>query len=221
MIIYLDIETIPAQDPAVRNELRAAVTPPATYKKAESIAEWLAENREKEAEAAWLRTSFDGGFGHICCIGWAVDDGEPASIFGTHEDEAGMLSDFFGVLKRAYSGTSGMKPVIVGHNVVSFDLPFIWKRAIVHGIKPPFWLPRDPKPWGDTAADTMTMWSGAKDRISLDKLCRVLGLPGKGDGPTGADVWPMVQEGRIKEVAAYCREDVQRTRAIYKRLTFA
>ena len=60
-----------------------------------------------------------------------------------------------------------------------------------------------------------------KDRISMDRLCKILGIPGKGDGPTGADVWPMVQAGRIDEVGEYCRQDVSRTREIHKRLTFA
>jgi predicted PolB exonuclease-like 3'-5' exonuclease len=55
---------------------------------------------------------------------------------------------------------------------------------------------------------------------SMDRLCRLLGIPGKGD-ISGADVWPMVQSGRIQEVAKYCRDDVERTRAMHKRMTFA
>lgn len=55
----------------------------------------------------------------------------------------------------------------------------------------------------------------------MDRLCRVLGIPGKGDGPSGADVWPMVQAGKLDEVTAYCRADVERTRSLYQRLTFA
>jgi predicted PolB exonuclease-like 3'-5' exonuclease len=91
---------------------------------------------------------------------------------------------------------------------------------MVHGVQPPLWFPRDPKPWGEATFDCMTAWSGVKDRVSMDRLCKILGIPGK-DGMSGADVWPAVQAGKLDEVAKYCRADVERTRAIYKRLTFS
>ena len=50
MNIYLDIETIPSQDPALLAKFRGEVTAPATYKKPESIAEWLAENADRVAQ---------------------------------------------------------------------------------------------------------------------------------------------------------------------------
>lgn len=221
--ITIDIESVPCQWPGILDEYRAAVQAPATNKKPESIAAWLEEHREAEAEAAWLKTSFDGGMGQICVIGWAIDD-EPAEALQvadlTPDAEAELLRYWFDQLRQAYSGTHHQRPIIIGHNHVSFDLPFIWQRAIVHGIKPPMWLPRDPKPWSESVFDTMTQWAGVKSRISMDRLCRVLGIPGK-DGMTGADVWPAVKAGRIDEVAAYCKKDVERTRAIHKRLTFS
>ena len=223
MNIFFDIETVPSQDPAVRKELADAVTAPAQYKKPESIAEWLRENRDAEAEAAWLKTSFDGGLGQIVCIGWALGDGPAMSYFVSdlsRQSEQQVIEDFFCVLTDAYSGHHGTKPVLIGHNSNAFDIPFLWKRAMVLGIKPPHWFPRDPKPWGDSTFDTMTAWAGPKDRISMDKLCRILGIPGKGD-ISGADVWPMVRDGRIADVAAYCEQDVERTRAMWRRMTFA
>ena len=54
----------------------------------------------------------------------------------------------------------------------------------------------------------------------MDRLCKILGIPGKGD-MDGSRVWPMVQSGKIAAVADYCRGDVDRTRAIHKRMTFA
>jgi hypothetical protein len=220
--IYFDIESIPAQASWVREEIAASITAPGQYKKPDSIAEWLKENRDSATEAQWLETSFDGGLGQIVVIGWAIDD-EPAQSMRVKDlslvAEADLLCDWFAAL-RSMHATSGMRPVLVGHNHCSFDIPFIWKRAVVHGIKPPLWFPRDPKPWSDTVADTMTLWSGAKGRVSMERLCRILGIEGKG-GMSGADVWPMVKEGRIDEVAAYCKADVERTRRIYQRLMFA
>ena len=215
---FFDIETIPCQAPDALDEFRAAVTAPGQYKKADSIAEWLRENREAEAEKAWLNTSFDGGMGQICCIGFAVDDGDPHTYFVedlSRDAERQMLEHFFCAVEDAAAGTK-----FVGHNIIGFDLPFIWKRAMVLNVKPPWRFPRNPKPWGDAVADTMLLWDASQRAGgSMDRLCRLLGIPGKGD-MDGSKVWPMVRDGRIAEVATYCGGDVWRTREMYSRMTF-
>lgn len=215
--LFFDIETIPAQDPAVLDELRAAVQAPGQYKKPESIAEWMRENRESEAQAAWLKTSFDGGVGQCVCIGWAIND-EPAQSIAveslTADDERAMLASFFDAVR------SVGRCQFIGHNILGFDLPFLWKRACVLNVKPPR-LPRNARPWDDIVQDTMLLWdSQQRAGGSMDRLCRLLGIPGKG-GISGADVWPMVRDGRMPEVSAYCRGDVERTRALYRRMTFS
>lgn len=109
-------------------------------------------------------------------------------------------------------------PIVVAHSA-DFDLRMIWQRAKILGVTPPIWWPitfnryRD-----DEVQDTMVMWSGHQDRISLDDLCVALGIPGKGDGLDGSQVWNAVQQGRIWDVFAYCGEDVERCRAVHKRL---
>lgn len=220
--IVFDIETIPAQAPWVREELKAAVKAPGQFKKQDSIDQWLAENRDKEADEAWLKTSFDGGLGQIVCIGFAINDDAPISYTApdlTLAAERKIIEDFFCVLTDAYDGGHGLKPLLIGHNHVAFDIPFVWKRAIVHGIKPPPWFPRNPKPWADSVFDTSSQWAGDRDRISMDRLCKILGIPGK-DGMSGADVWPAIQRGEFDKVAIYCRDDVTRTRAMWQRMTF-
>jgi len=216
---YFDIETIPDQRPEALVEFAAAVKAPATHKKPETIAAWLEENRAVEAEAAWLKTSFDGGAGHVVCIAWAVDDGMPSCVhvggIPTADAERDLLRAFFGRVVEAGHCT------FVGHNVIGFDLPFLWKRAMVLGVKPPTLFPRNPKPWSELVQDTMLLWDATERKgASMDRICRLLGIPGK-EGMSGADVWPAVQEGRIDDVAAYCRGDVERTRAMFKRMTFA
>lgn len=221
--IIIDIETVPSQLDWVREELSAGIRPPATLKKEESIAAWERDERPKAVEEAWLKTSFDGAFGQVFAIGYAIDS-EPAKVLHapnlSRASEINVLYDFFVAMRHVSSGASGRPPVIVGHNVVSFDLGFLWKRAVVLGVQPPIWWPMDPKPWSEQVYDTMTKFAGVGNRISLDRLCRVLGINGKGDGPTGADVWPMVQAGKFQEVADYCRADVYRTRDVYRRMTF-
>lgn len=215
---YLDIETVPAQDPAIRAECRAAVTAPAKYSKPESIAEWLAANRDSEGDAAWLKTSFDGGVGQCVCIGFALgnEGAQTVSVCDlTRDSEAAMMRAFFSKLEDAGHVQ------LVGHNIVGFDIPFLWKRAMVLGVKPPFNFHRNPKPWSELVCDTMMLWdSQQRAGGSMDRLCRLLGIPGKGDF-SGADVWPAIERGEFQRVADYCAADVERTRAMHKRMTFA
>lgn len=222
MLITLDIETCPSQSPELKAEFLANVKAPAQYKKPESIAEWLKENAEAEAEVAWRRTSFDGAYGHVCVIGLAVDDNEPVALYDAdwHANEADVLRQFFSAIDAACAAQPNVRPIFVGHNLVEFDLRFLFQRAVVLGVKPSRHIPFTAKPWDDSVFDTMTRWSGLKDRVKLDKLAKACGLEGKGD-IDGSMVWDYVRDGRIAEIAEYCRHDVALARAIYRRMTFA
>lgn len=221
MRVTIDIETIPGQQPGLREQFAREVKAPATYKKPESIAEWLAENRETAADEAWRKTSLDGAYGQIAVIGYAIDDQEPVALYTADykTGEADLLRRFFDAITSQRADGCPVKPHFIGHNIAGFDLPFIFHRAIVNGVPLPDGFPIHPKPWGDECFDTMTYWAGPRDRISLDNLCRALGIEGKG-GMDGSQVWDYVRAGRIAEVAEYCRHDIEITRAAHKRLTF-
>ena len=237
-IITLDIETIPAQRSDVREyfaskigketaEKLANVRAPANYKDVEKIAEYIESakasllNGEQAAiDEAVAKTGLDGAFGQVVCIGLALGDAAPKVIHGMNEYENLIgLNDALNKVRQAdWYSTS-----IVGHNVSAFDLRFLLQRFIVNQVKPHPIIVRgaQAKPWeSDKVYDTMIQFAGPGNRISLDKLCLALGLPGKGD-ITGADVWPMVQAGKLQEVADYCADDVIKTRAVFKRMTFA
>jgi len=209
--IALDIETIPCQDPAYREAVRHNLKPPGNIKKADSIAAWLAENADAAIDEAVAKTSFDPAHGHICCIGYAKDDGDVVALSAkTVADEAVILKAFF----------DDMPPMglvrIIGHNVSAFDLRFILCRAIVLGIKIPTAIPRNPKPWDDTVFDTMTTWAGVRGTIGQDRLAKALGMDGKGDfdGSMVAKAWA---DGEHERISRYCMDDVETVRAIHKR----
>ncbi|MGL4260780.1 MAG: ribonuclease H-like domain-containing protein [Afipia sp.] len=176
------------------------------------------EKAEEIGDANWRKTSFDATQGHICCIGWAVDDGEPFSDYiQTINDERDVLRCFFSDLHKHFDVRR--RPLFVGHNHVGFDLPFIYRRAVILGVEPPKFLPSVPRPWDESVYDTMYQWAGHGNRISMDALCHALGIPGK-DGMDGSMVCDAFLQGRIAGIAEYCRGDVVRTREIYKRMTF-
>jgi hypothetical protein len=221
MNIYLDIETCPAQDPAVRADILANVRPPATHKKQETIDAWMKDNAESEAESQWRKTSFDGAVGHICVIGYAVDDGPSMALHSQDwlEHEADLLRAFYAAVDAICQKHPNERPVFIGHNLVEFDLRFLFQRSVVLGVKPSRHIPFSAKPWDDCVYDTMIRW-GARAGGSLNKITKALGLGGKGD-LDGSMVWDYVRDGRILEVARYCEKDVELTRALYRRMTFA
>lgn len=221
MRVTIDIETIPGQQPGLRERIKAEIKAPAQYKKPESIAEWLRENADEAADDAWRKTALDGALGQIAVIGYAIEDQAPVTLYSADyaDGDADLLRDFFASITELRADGRPVRPYFIGHNIAGFDLPFIFHRAIINGVPLPAGFPIHPKPWGDECFDTMTYWAGPRDRISLDNLCRALGIEGKG-GMDGSQVWDYVRAGRISEVAYYCAHDVEITRAAYRRLTF-
>ena len=209
--IYLDLETIPCQSAEYRAKVRETIKPPGTIKKPESILQWLEENADSATDDAVAKTSFDPAYGHICTIGYAIED-EPAIALSakTVTDEPIILQAFFDDLPKM-----GMA-CFIGHNVAAFDMRFILCRAIVLGVRIPTIIPRDIKPWSQEIFDTMTAWAGVRNTISQDRLADALGLAGKGDfdGSMVADAWANGDHDRI---ADYCKRDVETVRAIHRR----
>ncbi len=64
--------------------------------------------------------------------------------------------------------------------------------------------------------DVLSSFS-AQSKVTLDELSRIMGLPGKPDGLSGADVERYFREGRTQEIANYCETDVVNTYRIWLR----
>lgn len=217
MNLYVDIETIPSQSPEVHAAIAETITPPGNISKAETIAAWNTEKKPALIKEAIAKTALDGSVGHICCIGLAANDSDPMS----HSIE--NVADEARILDHVLNGITvkSLDPIrIVGHNVIGFDIRFIWQRAIVLGIRVPSWFPRDPKPWSGEVFDTMLAFAGQRGTIGLDRLCRALGLPGK-DDIDGSMVGQLWANGEHEKIAAYCRADVERTRAVHLKMCVA
>ena len=246
MKCFFDIETLPDMRPGAREafikEARENIKPPSDMTKERALdelgitdpsarkytskdaalAQWCKEfgaaKADEVGDANWRKTAFDATKGHVCCIGWAMDDNPPeADFIQTVAGEKDILRFFFAELHKQFDARR--RPLFIGHNHVAFDLPFIFRRAVILGVEPPMFLPRLPKAWDESVFDTMVQWAGHGNRISMDALCEALGIPGK-DGMDGSMVCDAFMQGRIAEIAEYCRGDVHRTREIYKRLTF-
>jgi predicted PolB exonuclease-like 3'-5' exonuclease len=108
---------------------------------------------------------------------------------------------------------------VVGHNVIGFDLPFIFQRCLVNRIAVrPFVNLSEFNVRG--VYDTMHhWWLGAKNRVALDDLAWVLGIESsKTDEVEGSRVFELYQAGRFAEIRQYNLNDVRVTREVYERL---
>lgn len=223
-VITFDIETVPTTSEKTIAKIRAeieneklAVTAPANYKDSEKIAAYVAE-KYKELDADFDRrfrqTALNGARGHIYCISAAINDDAPICFYD--KNESIILHKFFELF--AYSGHR-QNDIYCGHNIASFDLPFIYQRAVILGVKPPDCIPFHAKPWDARIFDTLVKWCGIKGEGSMDSVYDALGIEGKGD-ITGKTFYDAVLAGRHDECLQYCNDDVIRTREMYRRMAF-
>lgn len=214
MNLYLDIETLPANDD-VLNQLRFLYD--------RKVEKW-AKRKELDAETSanengngdnfdkyYKNTCFDGSFGRILCIAYAIDN-EEVDVICYQNDEKRMLEKFWGIAKDAN--------LFIGHNVLDFDLRFIYQRSIIHGVRPS----RDlnfARYRNNPIYDTMREWTKWGGSVGLEHLAIALGIPTPKEGIDGSQVFDFYKAGKIDDICEYCKRDVETTRAIYKRMVFA
>lgn len=231
MEIFIDIETIPSQAPGVREEIAASIKPPAQYKKAESIAEWMQENAAAEAEKQYRRLALDGAGAEIICVGWAIDMDGPlcATVRAKNELEGEFIQRFFSDVSAEIDKNTptvpnfGKLPIedieVVAHNA-AFDVGMLCRRSWANQVKMPSWFPRPSSRRGVIC--TMEMWAGRRDTIGLDRLCRALGIHSpKADGFDGSKVYDQWLTGDVEGVIAeYCMQDMAAMRRCYMRMQY-
>lgn len=232
MRIFIDMETIPDQRENALAEIMANITPPGQYKKPESIQKWMDENAEEMAREELHKTGLNGLYGEICSIAWIAGDAEQTLSITRGIDcdtEVELLQKFWRHLEESmYEEGSGFpggsyrdhSPEWVGHNVIDFDLRFLKQRSIVRGVKPRFLIPADARHGSHFAFDTMKEWAGWRGYVSLESLCKALGIPVKPGEIHGSDVWRLWQEKDYAAIKFYNESDVEAVRAVYGRMKF-
>lgn len=211
----LDIETIPSRLDWVHKEIKESLSPPGNMKKEETIKKWWAEQSELVYRDKLSKTALDTSLAEVVSIAWAFDDEIPKA--STSENEREVLVGFW-----LWAETLPENTVFVTFNGNQFDWPILLHRSLIHGVLPPrFNTPyffKNVARNSSTNFDILEHWAGWKQHtISMDKLCKLFGLPGKG-GMSGADVWPAFLDGRLEDIAAYNEEDVWRTRGLYEKI---
>ena len=134
---------------------------------------------------------------------------------GNEEKESQALKDFLALMSDFDPGCD----LIVGHNIIGFDLPFIFQRCLVNNIAV--------KPFVDLSEfhvqsvfDTMrAWWLGGRSRVALDDVAWALGLESsKTSEVEGSRVFELYQAGKLAEIREYNLNDVRLTRKVYERM---
>lgn len=150
--------------------------------------------------------------GRIVCICLLIEDGQSVSeIAIAHEDERQILCDFWDAVR--------LTDILVGHNILSFDIPFIRQRSWILGIKPSREFDTR-KYYTADVIDTLEVWTnwGNKKGATLQALGTALGFGGKaGDGTKVESWWA---DRNFMAIQAYCREDVRLVYRVYCGLTY-
>ena len=210
--IYLDCETLPTNDAVVKKYLLDNLSPPGNMKKAETIQAWLED--PANLKNAVHKTGLSGLFGRLACIGVALDTGDVEIIEG---EELSILKRLIEVIRKPMNGGGYEQNMLIGHNIDSFDAPFINQRMLVLGLGPLF--PFKTKPWDANTADTMTMFgSHNRDYIKLVDLCMALNVDKPLDAIDGSQVADAWARGEKEKVFEHCESDVIATRACYQRM---
>jgi 3'-5' exonuclease len=155
--------------------------------------------------------ALDATSGRIVCIGLLVDDGQGVTERALiNEDERQLLQEFWGQLEPS--------DVIVGHNVLGFDLPFILQRSWILQVRPSREINRR-KYYTTEVFDTMQVWTnwGPKG-IKLDLLAGVLGCGSKSGHGTSIGVWWSARD--FQTISNYCLDDVRITHRVFRRLMY-
>jgi len=112
---------------------------------------------------------------------------------------------------------AALSPQLVTFNGSSFDLPVLRYRAMVQGVAAPGLAARPYfHRYTEDAVDLCDVLASfsSQAKATLHELCRVMGLPGKPDGMTGAEVEKYYRDGHIAE---YCESDVLNTYRVWLR----
>ncbi|HSQ20786.1 MAG TPA: ribonuclease H-like domain-containing protein, partial [Blastocatellia bacterium] len=226
----IDIETIPL--PAFKERVAARL------KRANQLGRMSEEQQQRyfedptaEEERAFRSGSLAATSGRVLSIAIhvgpipgvafeGIQQSQSENVFGIDSDgqeqaEQKALTDFLAMMRSFDPDVDE----IVGHNVIGFDLPFIFQRCLVNNIAVrPFVNLADFNVRG--VYDTMhRWWLGSKNRVSLDDIAWALGIESSKTGEVeGSRVFEFYQAGRLNEIREYNLNDVRVTRQVYERI---
>lgn len=189
----------------------------AKQKHADSVAKY--EEDVKAARSAWWgnavsRAALSPLTGRVVAIGY-LNTATNATVLDIDDDESAMLERWF----RQYKKCRDQNRKMVGHNISSFDVPFIVRRSwLVSTVDVAGTILYRGRYLDSTFVDTMQLWGvGNREPVKLDVLARAFDIGGKPDGITGAMFHQLLKTDRAA-AEGYLANDLQMTAGVASRM---
>jgi DNA polymerase elongation subunit (family B) len=177
----------------------------------------IEEEGEKLSKVYEDRAAIYAEFGKIICISVGYirsgADGQPIMRIKSfaHDEEHQLLTDFADVIGAHFNDPQ--KITFCGHNIREFDIPYICRRMLIHGIPLPEIINLSgKKPWEvKHLLDTLEMWKfgDIKHYVSLDLLTTLMQVPTPKDDIDGSMVGQVYwKEKDLPRIVRYCEKDI-------------
>ena len=200
-----DIETGPLPVDFLVNQM-PEFQAPANWKDEEKI-----QAKIKEQESKWFqKAALDASTGQVLAIGYKDQDGNVAIDSQKTSSERELLESFWDLSTKDHTSKW------IGFNSHGFDLPFLFRRSLVHGITVGQPI-RENRYWPNKFTDLMEVWScgNREQRISLDRLSHMLGIGGKsGSGAQFAELFI----SNPKAAFDYLKHDLDLTDSVLQKM---
>lgn len=169
-----------------------------------------------------LKSGLHAEFGRVVCISFGIyKNSEVIMQSSCGTDERTILEWTSDMLDKC--DRLGMR--LAGHTIDRFDIPYLWKRFLVNGMKPPkLIVTYGVKPWNLTSFDVAKFWSGGawqEGFTSLDIMSTVFGIASPKDVMQASRVHDIFWDGDMEKIQNYCEGDVRATIEIIKKLADA
>lgn len=201
-----DIETSARPDAA---EFAPAFRAPGNYKDPEKIAASIAEQLADFVS----RAALSAAAGQVVAIG--IREGTKTSVIDCDGDqERAGIADWWQYVVQCNRN----RVQLIGFNIANFDVPFLVRRSWALGVAIPHGM-FDSRGYLNNVVftDVAQTWQcgDRSERISLDRLSRLLGVGGKnGEGAAFAGLWRSDRQKALE----YLNNDLAITEAVARRL---
>jgi hypothetical protein len=211
--LVVDIETMPLVDAIDYLDTTAfeAIEPPKNYTKEEAKADYIAREKDRLVRDHLEKAALDPDLCRIAVLGWFdVTAVEPVLMQCRDEvEEAVALEAFWSALN--------MGGQVLGFNILTFDLPVLYRRSLYLGVQTPFMQRERFRHARVLDMLDILCEQGRLKMRSVSFYCKRFGIPND-DTIKGKDVPKLIAEGRWDDVVSHCRHDLFAERAIAVRL---
>lgn len=226
VFLALDIETTDGSPEEAERWMRLHWLPGSNLTKPETIGRHFQERlEEKRTKLALLDTA------PIVCVSMKSESelrclhslgAEPP------REEAGGLVEGFATpremliaLRNLLDARCSEDTVLVGHNILGFDLRKLRRAYVYWHVRMPFVLQGTDQPVFDTMTKYGSLFSVGDSKlfVSLDDLLQEFRIESHKGDVDGSMVPAMVQEGRVVELVRYALLDVLAESELFLRMT--